>query len=775
MPAVFSRVKNWVNEVLSPADLDAEFNNILNNLDPTGVGSYSATVAQMKLTTDPGEVNTESLATSLGGELERLRFAIQEMKGSSAAQWYSTASTSLSELAAAIGTGLTSNRITSGLSSTLSSQPLFLVPNGSAKTVSVQGGTTNLVYSINGTSYTINSAVTSGTLTAAPNTQNTCTINDTRLSGQSWTAQLGEYGTTITVNSMGTSMTSLLGQIVGLKIVHGGNTEYCIGKIFSATQLTQVFRGFFFNSSSTAQERTVLSNGDTITLMKLTWVFAQTDGTLAVTYNNPRVSGTAPSSPSVGDYWLDTTVNIWKSYNSSSFVTANAIPIGICLQSTTATIAARSFDFFKNAADTNTALLEREDAATVRCQLRSPTISVYGTTVKFTEDWVRWDLTTDLASGLTEAASTTYYLYVTELGKSVIDTRPPHDRIDDRRGRYHPYETWRCVGQFYNNGSSNISGVIGYANYDSRDAYTIGGTCAASALTVTLNNMYGDPITPTAGATILVSDNTTSGTKWSRYINLPINIVVSSGSTLGHANGVANRIHVYLFDPQTTVNWDPLASYLGVGTIRYTSGELLNTSAEGGAGTATNATLIYSFTGLTNMPQRVLGRLTSTQATAGTWSTAPSEFLAGEALPPMLIMAAYQEANGMTVTTATIVNFNTKLDDNLNAVTTGASWKFTTPVNAYFQVNVATSLASATFTAGQTAHMYLYVNGTASLNMADFLVPINTTNTMYSLTGAALVRLNATDFIDIRYSAPGGSRALAANSSNVSIYLMNRW
>lgn len=49
---------------------------------------YSSSVAQMQTTTDPGEVGTESQPTTLAGELERVRFAIKDAKGT--AQWYET-------------------------------------------------------------------------------------------------------------------------------------------------------------------------------------------------------------------------------------------------------------------------------------------------------------------------------------------------------------------------------------------------------------------------------------------------------------------------------------------------------------------------------------------------------------------------------------------------------------------------------------------------------------------------------------------------------------
>lgn len=67
--------------------------NVTNPTTVAGFDDYSATVAQMRLSTDPGEVGTESQATTLSGELERLRYAIQETKEAinpASTYWYET-------------------------------------------------------------------------------------------------------------------------------------------------------------------------------------------------------------------------------------------------------------------------------------------------------------------------------------------------------------------------------------------------------------------------------------------------------------------------------------------------------------------------------------------------------------------------------------------------------------------------------------------------------------------------------------------------------------
>lgn len=70
----------------------AEFNNIINNMIPESIDDYSANASEMRLTTDPGESGTESLATTISEEIERLRFAIKEAKNmwGSVTYWYET-------------------------------------------------------------------------------------------------------------------------------------------------------------------------------------------------------------------------------------------------------------------------------------------------------------------------------------------------------------------------------------------------------------------------------------------------------------------------------------------------------------------------------------------------------------------------------------------------------------------------------------------------------------------------------------------------------------
>jgi hypothetical protein len=82
--------------ILTASIYNTDHQNHIDHNIPEDTDDYSASVSEMRTTTDPGEVGTESQAVSLAGELERLRFAIKEIKGTD--QWYETAARSIQNL-----------------------------------------------------------------------------------------------------------------------------------------------------------------------------------------------------------------------------------------------------------------------------------------------------------------------------------------------------------------------------------------------------------------------------------------------------------------------------------------------------------------------------------------------------------------------------------------------------------------------------------------------------------------------------------------------------
>ena len=129
-------------------------------------------------------------------------------------------------------------------------------------------------------------------------------------------------------------------------------------------------------------------------------------------------------------------------------------------------------------------------------------------------------------------------------------------------------------------------------------------------------------LTISASALSLDFRSTTLGSGTvTRVTGTPSNLVISSGSTLGTTNGVQSDIAVLAINNAGTIE---LAAVNIAGGVDLSETGRISTTAEGGAGAADSANVIYSTTARTNVAYRVIGIIRSTQTTAGTWATAPS-------------------------------------------------------------------------------------------------------------------------------------------------------
>lgn len=77
----FGKIKTWVAEILTPGDLNAEFDNLYDNLDLAGIGDASANDAAFQTQTDPFPGSVITKPTSGAGELHVSRFEIADIKG----------------------------------------------------------------------------------------------------------------------------------------------------------------------------------------------------------------------------------------------------------------------------------------------------------------------------------------------------------------------------------------------------------------------------------------------------------------------------------------------------------------------------------------------------------------------------------------------------------------------------------------------------------------------------------------------------------------------
>tara|TARA_R110000822_G_scaffold5955_6_gene25187 strand:+ start:1603 stop:2406 length:804 start_codon:yes stop_codon:yes gene_type:complete len=175
-----------------------------------------------------------------------------------------------------------------------------------------------------------------------------------------------------------------------------------------------------------------------------------------------------------------------------------------------------------------------------------------------------------------------------------------------------------------------INGTTGVTFADSSNlpsatfspVYPITASVGSSALTVTLNPC----------SLVFRSSTLTSGTTATRTVSAAISVVVPSTATLGTVSAQQSRIIVLAIDNAGTVEL-AVVNVSGGSVLDETT--LITTTAIAAA--SNSATAYYSTTARTSVAYRVVGYVESTQATAGTWATAPSTIqgYGGQALSAM--------------------------------------------------------------------------------------------------------------------------------------------
>lgn len=142
---------------------------------------------------------------------------------------------------------------------------------------------------------------------------------------------------------------------------------------------------------------------------------------------------------------------------------------------------------------------------------------------------------------------------------------------------------------------------------------------ATNALTIALKGVDGnDPSATNPVIVVLRSATASDGKPVTLTITAALSLVVSSGSTLGTSNGVAARLDVVIFNDAGTAR-------LGVANgVTLDTASVFSSTAEGGGGAADSSGVIYTGTAVSSKALAILGHIDITEATAGTWATAPT-------------------------------------------------------------------------------------------------------------------------------------------------------
>ena len=232
----------------------------------------------------------------------------------------------------------------------------------------------------------------------------------------------------------------------------------------------------------------------------------------------------------------------------------------------------------------------------------------------------------------------------------------------------------------------------GSSTYLTSKIQPITASVASSAMTVTLNPTVLD----------FRSTPLTSGTVNTRTIATAISVVVPSTATLGTVSATQSRIVVLALDNAGTIE---LAVVNISGGTNLDETTLISTTAIAAA--SNSATVVYSTTARTSLPFRVVGYVESTQATAGTWATAPSTIqgYGGQALAAMSSLGYSQTVQNVTGSRAfSTTYYNTTgkpIFVNINAYNAGGVINLTATVAgviaAYGQNSVANYGANIAF------------------------------------------------------------------------------
>lgn len=279
----------------------------------------------------------------------------------------------------------------------------------------------------------------------------------------------------------------------------------------------------------------------------------------------------------------------------------------------------------------------------------------------------------------------------------------------------------------------------------------------SNALTIALKDASGSDASASSPVKIGFRSATAStGTYSQRSVTGALSVVVSSGSTLGHSDGIAHPIYVYAIDNAGTVE-------LAVSTCPFPDNSIQSTTAEGGAGASDSNRVLYSTTARSNVAVRLIARLTSTQTTAGTWAAAASlvQLHPVEVLP--IVFRAYRNASGSHTSNG---GWQTPGMDSesYDPYGTFGSDKFTAPFSGIYRFS-----AVAGFDGGVDGRRgaRLYKNTATSVAFGN-VVDVDTASN--SMVVSADIQLSAGDTIELQGFQEGqASLAYAVGSDALFI------
>jgi hypothetical protein len=291
----------------------------------------------------------------------------------------------------------------------------------------------------------------------------------------------------------------------------------------------------------------------------------------------------------------------------------------------------------------------------------------------------------------------------------------------------------------------------GSSTYLTSKIQPVTASVSSSAMTVTLNPTVLD----------FRSTPLTSGTVNTRTVSAAISVVVPSTATLGTVSATQSRIVVLAIDNAGTIEL-AVVNISGGSVLDETT--LISTTAIAAA--SNSATAYYSTTARTSLPYRVVGYIESTQATAGTWATAPSTIqgVGGQAYirPSSGSVVRVNTANGYGSTNTFIRRFTTIVTNQgsdityADSATLGAT--FTINTNGVYAISFSDQFNGSDFM-GISLNSTQLTTSIASITASTRLAVTTTaTNANYPGSCGVTLYLNVGDVVRAHTDAdPSGT------------------
>lgn len=171
----------------------------------------------------------------------------------------------------------------------------------------------------------------------------------------------------------------------------------------------------------------------------------------------------------------------------------------------------------------------------------------------------------------------------------------------------------------------------------------------AGDCSVSISSFDGSALSGANFSTIVFHGSTNaSGVQVRRKITSNLSLTIPSGATLGFLSGDETPFYIYAIDTGSGV-------VLGVSRLQLNDNEVYSSTAISNA--ADLSYVLYSTNAQTSKPIRLLAKVISTQATAGTWASAPTKIYInnGDILPEKVVEDWASNASDTNVNASTFI------------------------------------------------------------------------------------------------------------------------